>query len=204
MTLSWPLKRVIIEKTEGNPFFMEETVQVLFDEGALVRNGVTHLTRPIAELKIPPTVQGILAARIDRLPHDEKDLLQTLAVIGREFPLSLIRAVFRKSDDELNRMLEDLQLGEFIYEQPAVGDTEYIFKHALTQEVSYNSVLMERRKQLHERIGAAIEALYAYSIDDHLDDLAHHYSRSGNVRRRLSIMSARGGKRFSARRMPTQ
>ena len=104
------------------------------------------LTRPLAELKIPPTVQAILAARIDRLPPDAKDLLQTLAVIGREFPLSLIRAVVANPDDELSRMLNDLQLGEFIYEQPAVGDSEYIFKHALTQEVAYNSVLMERRK----------------------------------------------------------
>jgi class 3 adenylate cyclase/predicted ATPase len=180
-----PLKRVIIEKTEGNPFFMEEAVQVLLDEGALVRNGVTHLTRPISELKIPHTVQGILAARIDRLLYDAKDLLQTLSVIGREFPLSLIRAVLPKSDEELNRMLKELQLGEFIYEQPAVGDTEYVFKHALTQEVAYNSVLIERRKQLHERIGAAIEALYANSIEDHLDELAHHYSRSGNVPKAL-------------------
>ena len=187
-----PLKRVIIEKTEGNPFFMEETVQVLLDEGALVRNGVTHLTRPIAELKIPPTVQGILAARIDRLPHDAKDLLQTLAVIGREFPLSLIRAVLPKSDEEFNRILKELQLGEFIYEQPALGDTEYIFKHALTQEVSYNSVLLERRKQLHERIGAAIEALYANSNEDHLDDLAHHYSRSGNVPKALEYHERAG------------
>jgi class 3 adenylate cyclase/predicted ATPase len=180
-----PLKRVIIEKTEGNPFFMEETVQVLLDEGALERNGVTHLTRPISELKIPPTVQGILAARIDRLPHDAKDLLQTLSVAGREFPLSLIRAALPKAEEELNRMLNELQLGEFIYEQPAVGDTEYIFKHALTQEVSYNSVLVERRKQLHERIGAAIEALYLNSIEDHLDELARHYRRSGNVPKAL-------------------
>jgi class 3 adenylate cyclase/predicted ATPase len=187
-----PLKRVIIEKTEGNPFFMEETVQVLLDEGALVRNGVTHLTRPISELKIPPTVQGILAARIDRLPHDAKDLLQTLSVVGREFPLSLIRAVLPKADEELARMLNELQIGEFIYEQPAVGDSEYIFKHALTQEVSYNSVLLERRKQLHERIGAAIEALYANSIEDHLDELAHHYSRSGNVPKALEYHERAG------------
>jgi class 3 adenylate cyclase/predicted ATPase len=187
-----PLKRVIIEKTEGNPFFMEETVQVLLDEGALVRNGVTHLTRPISELKIPPTVQGILAARIDRLPHDAKDLLQTLSVVGREFPMSLIRAVLPKSDEELNRILNELQLGEFIYEQPALGDTEYIFKHALTQEVSYNSVLLERRKQLHERIGAAIEALYANSIEDHLDELAHHYCRSGNVPKALEYHERAG------------
>jgi predicted ATPase len=84
---------------------------------------------------MPPTVQGILAARIDRLPADTKELLQTLAVIGREFPLSLIGAVVMKSDGKLNRLLNDLQLGEFIYEQPAIGGIEYIFKHALTQEV---------------------------------------------------------------------
>ncbi len=107
------LKRLIIERTEGNPFFMEETVQVLLDEGALVRNGATKLTRPLAELKIPPTVQAILASRTDRLEPDLKDLLQTLAVIACEFSLSLIRSVVPKSNDELNRLLNDLQLGEF-------------------------------------------------------------------------------------------
>jgi len=89
-------------------------------------------------------------------------------------------------------MLNELQLGEFIYEQPALGDTEYIFKHALTQEVSYNSLLLERRRQLHERIGAEIEALYANSIDDHLDELAHHYSRSGNVPKALEYHERAG------------
>ena len=152
------LKRLIIERTEGTPFFMEETVQVLLDDGALVRNGTVRLVRPLAELKIPPTVQAILASRIDRLRPDAKDLLQTLAVLGREFPTSLIRAVVTKSDDELNRTLNDLQVGEFIYEQPTVGDTEYTFKHALTQEVAYNSVLVERRKLLHQRAGEGIEA----------------------------------------------
>src|SRR5208282_4329180 len=176
-----PLKRVIIEKNEGNPFFMEETVQVLLDEGALVHDGTAvRLTRTLGELKIPPTVQGILAARIDRLSADAKELLQVLAVIGREFPVSLIRAVVRRSDDELNRLLNDLQLGEFIYEQPAVGDTEYIFKHALTQEVSYNSILQERRQQLHERTAAALETLYTSTVDDHLAQLAHHYVRNAN------------------------
>jgi predicted ATPase/class 3 adenylate cyclase len=175
-----PLKKLIIERTEGNPFFMEETYQVLLDEGALIRNGVTRLIKPLGELKIPLTVQGTLAARIDRLPADAKDLLQTLSVIGRQFPLSLVRAVVPKSDDELERMLNSLQLGEFIYEQPAVGDTEFIFKHALTQEVSYNSVLQERRKLTHERIAAAVEALYADRIEDHLANLARHYARSAN------------------------
>ena len=136
-----PLKRLIIEKTEGNPFFMEETVQVLLDEGALVRNGTVKLIKPVSELKIPSTVQAILASRIDRLPPAEKDLLQMLAVLGREFAFVLVQRVVTKSEDELNRMLHDLQLAEFIYEQPAAGNIEYTFKHALTQEVAYKSVL---------------------------------------------------------------
>jgi tetratricopeptide (TPR) repeat protein len=183
-----PLKRLIIERTEGNPFFMEETVQVLLDEGALVRNGTVKLTKALGELKIPPTVQAILASRIDRLPADAKELLQTLAVIGREFPISLIGAVVTKSDDELNRLLNDLQLGEFIYEQPAVGDTEYVFKHALTREVAYNSVLMERRKMLHERTGAALEELYGNRIDDRLADLARHFSRGKSAEKAVEYL----------------
>ena len=187
-----PLKRLIIEKTEGNPFFMEETVEVLLDDGALIRNGSIKLVKPLAELKIPPTVQAILASRIDRLPPDEKALLQTLAVIGREFPFGLIRSAVAKPDDELNRMLGDLQLAEFIYEQPAAGDIEYTFKHALTQEVAYQSVLVERRKVLHEKIGAAIEALASIQIDDHLAELAHHYSRSSNVGKTVEYLDRAG------------
>jgi predicted ATPase len=186
------LKRLIIERTEGTPFFMEETVQVLLDEGALVRNGTVRLARPLAQLKIPPTVQAILASRIDRLPADAKDLLQTLAVIGREFPMSLIRAVVTKSDDELNRTLNDLQVDEFIYEQPAVGDVEYTFKHALTQEVAYNSVLLERRKLLHQRAGNGIEALFAQQLDDHLGELARHYSHSLSIAKAVKYLHLAG------------
>jgi tetratricopeptide (TPR) repeat protein len=191
-----PLKATIIERTQGNPFFMEEMVQVLLDEGALVRNGVVKLTKPIAELKTPTTVQGILAARIDRLAAGAKDLLQTLAVIGREFPISLVRTVVLSSDDELARTLNDLQLGEFIYEQPAVGDTEYTFKHALTQEVAYNSVLIERRKALHERIGGALEVQYASSLEDHLAELAHHYTRSANNDKAVTFLALAGWQAF--------
>ena len=108
-------------------------------------------------LHIPPTVQGVLAARIDRLAPDEKALLQQLAVIGREFPLSLVRQVVPQPEEELYRLLSSLQHKEFLYEQPAFPEVEYIFKHALTQEVAYNSVLQERRKALHERTAQAIE-----------------------------------------------
>ena len=176
-----PLTRLIIEKTEGNPLFMEEIVQALVEDGSLRRNGSVKLARPVEQLRLPPTVQAILASRIDRLPAAEKDLLQTLAVIGKEFPLSLAREVVKKSDDELGQMLSDLQLAEFIYEQPALGDVEYTFKHALTQEVALGSLLNERQKVLHERAGEAIEALFAGHLDDHLDELAHHYNTSGNV-----------------------
>ncbi len=138
-------------------------------------------------------MQAILAARIDRLPADEKDLLQTLAVIGREFALSLVRRVFDgRKNDELERMLADLQMAEFIYEQPATGDIEYIFKHALTQEVAYNSVLVEHRKQLHERAGLAQESMFAEQLDDHLGDLAHHYSRSDNITKAVEYLGRAG------------
>ena len=170
-----PLKRLIIERTEGNPFFMEETVQVLLEEGALVRNGGIKLTRPLRELRIPPTVQAILSARIDRLTAMEKDLLQTLAVIGKEHSLDIIRAVTGKSDEQLEPMLSNLQLGEFIYEQPSLGGAEYTFKHALTQEVAYNSLLAQRRRQLHDQTAHATEGLYPDRLEDHYAALAHHY-----------------------------
>ena len=165
---SKPLKRLIIERTGGNPFFIEEMVQALFDEGALVRNGAVKVTRSLSQLRLPPTVQGILASRIDRQPAEQKELLQTLAVIGRESPLGLIRQVASKAEPQLERMLADLQAAEFIYEQPALTDAEYVFKHALTQEVAYNSLLIERRKQLHERAGQALESIFAEQLDDHL------------------------------------
>jgi class 3 adenylate cyclase/tetratricopeptide (TPR) repeat protein len=184
-----PLKRLIVERTGGNPFFMEETVQVLLDEGALVRDGAAvRITKSLSALKIPPTVQAILAARIDRLPPGEKDLLQTLAIIGKDFSLSLVREVIKKPDDEIDQMLNDLQIAEFIYEQPAVGDLEYTFKHALTQQVAYNSVLVERRNLLHRRTGVAIESLYRDRLEDHYADLAHHYSLSDDAAKAVEYL----------------
>ncbi|MBV8453340.1 MAG: AAA family ATPase, partial [Deltaproteobacteria bacterium] len=189
-----PLKRVIAEKTDGNPLFMEEIVLSLFDDGTLARNGEVKLAKPLALLRIPPTVQGIIASRIDRLPSDEKELLQAVAVIGSEFKLSVARSVSGKSDDDLNRMLNDLQLAEFVYEQPAAEDPEYTFKHALTHDVAYRSLLTERRKLLHERAAQAIEVLYCECLDDHLTELAHHYDRSGNVPKAVEYLGRSGVK----------
>jgi class 3 adenylate cyclase/predicted ATPase len=187
-----PLKQLILEKTEGTPFFMEEIVQELREQGVLPGVGATHASPLPTNLQIPPTVQGILAARIDRLAPDEKALLQQLAVIGREFPLSLLRQVITQPEEELYRLLSSLQHKEFLYEQPAFPEVEYIFKHALTQEVAYGTVLHERRKALHERTAQAIEALYHTNLEDHYSDLAHHYSRSGNAEKAADYLSLAG------------
>jgi class 3 adenylate cyclase/predicted ATPase len=187
-----PIKRLIVERTGGNPFFIEEIVQALFDEGALVRNGAVKVTRSLLQLRLPPTVQGILAARIDRQPSEHKQLLQTLAVIGRQSSLTLLKQVASHLNLQLEQVLAELQAGEFIYEQAVTRGVEYVFKHALTQEVAYNSLLIERRKQLHERAGEALESMFAAQLDDHLAQLAHHYSRSDNFDRAVEFLGRAG------------
>jgi tetratricopeptide (TPR) repeat protein len=187
-----PLKRLMAEKAEGNPLFMEEIYQALIEEGALVRNGAVKITRPLNALKIPTTVQAILTARIDRLPARQKDLLETVAVIGKDFRLGLVGKVVARPNEELEPTLAQLQLAEFIYEQPAAGDIAYRFKHQLTREAAYNSVLVERRKALHERVAQAIEELAANTLDDHLADLAYHYERSGNRTKAVDYLTRAG------------
>jgi len=186
------LKRLIVQKTEGNPFFMEELVQNLFDQGILSREEPLNLTKPLNELQIPATVQAILAARIDRLPADEKELLQTLSAIGEEFALSLIERVTQRNTGMLIPLLTNLQRAEFIYEQPSFAGPAYSFKHALTREVAAGSMLTARRRQIHERTAAAIESLFASTLDDHLGDLAHHYSRSGNLAKAVQYLKLAG------------
>jgi predicted ATPase len=137
-------------------------------------------------------VQAVLASRIDRLPAEEKELLQTLAVLGREFALGLVRRVTQTPDDELERMLSRLQAGEFIYEQLAADDMEYTFKHALTQEVAYSALLVERRTLLCERAGLALESMFAEQLDDHQEELAYHYGRSDNGAKAVEYLGRAG------------
>ncbi|MBI3799537.1 MAG: hypothetical protein HY268_21530, partial [Deltaproteobacteria bacterium] len=147
---------------------------------------------PTTALHLPTTVQGVLAARIDRLAADEKALLQQFAVIGREFSLSLAKQVVSQPEDELYRLLSSLQHKEFLYEQPAFPEPDYIFKHALTQEVAYGTVLQERRKALHQRTAQAIEELYDTNLDEHYSDLAHHYSRSESTAKAVQYLHLAG------------
>jgi tetratricopeptide (TPR) repeat protein len=175
-----PLKPLIMNQTEGNPFFLEEVVQTLAEEQVLSGEpGAYRLQRAPADLHIPTTVQGVLSARIDRLAMAEKALLQTLAVIGKDFPWSLVQQVVGPPEDELRRGLSRLQAGEFLYERPAFPEVEYTFKHGLTQEVAYGSLLLERRSRLHERTARAIEALFR----DHLDDRSQLFSALVALRR---------------------
>jgi class 3 adenylate cyclase/predicted ATPase len=187
------LQPLILQKTEGTPFFMEEVVQTLAEEGVLVgERGQYRLEKAPPELHISPTVQGVLAARIDRLAADEKEFVQQLAIIGREFPLNLVRRVVSQPEEELYRLLASLQRKEFLYEQPAFPEVEYHFKHALTQEVAYGSVLQDRRRALHERTAQAIEALYQFTLEEHYSELAQHYRRTENAPKAVRYLQLAG------------
>jgi predicted ATPase len=143
-------------------------------------------------LHLPPTVQAILASRIDRLPAEEKEFLQTLSVIGKEFPFSLLKYIVEQSENTLQRLLAFLCDAEFLYEQAAFPEPAYAFKHALTQEVAYNSLLLERRTVLHERIAQTIEEVFHSRLEDHYGELAHQYSRSGNTGKAVEYLHLAG------------
>jgi len=172
------LKQLLIGRTEGNPFFLEESVRTLVETKVLVgERGNYHLAEPIESTLVPATVQAVLAARIDRLPPEEKRLLQSAAVVGKDVPFALLQSVSDQSQDELRLGLTWLQAAEFLYETRLFPDLEYTFKHALTHEVAYGSLLQERRRVLHVRIVEAIERLYPDRVSEHVELLAHHASR---------------------------
>ncbi|HYB42533.1 MAG TPA: hypothetical protein VEL75_12220, partial [Candidatus Methylomirabilis sp.] len=170
-----PIKRLLIERAEGNPFFLEEGVRSLVEQKVLVgTRGQRRLGKTLAHVQVPATVQAILAARIDDLSMEHKRLLQCAAVIGKSFPLPLLRAVAGATEGDLQQGLAQLQSREFLYETNLFPDIEYTFKHALTQEVAYRSLLQERRRDLHARILASMEALYADRLGERVERLAHH------------------------------
>ena len=170
-----PLKEMLIKRTEGNPFFLEETVRSLVETGILV--GEKGAYRPglrVESIRVPSTVQTVLADRIDRLPLEQKHLLQTAAVIGVIVPLRLLRAVAGLLDDELHGYLVGLQAAEFLHESNLFPEVEYTFKHALTNEVVYGALLHEKRTSLHARIVRALEEIKRDNLQDHFETLAHH------------------------------
>ena len=173
-----PLTQLLIARTEGNPFFLEESVRTLVETGVLVGTpGAYRLAQAVPSIQVPATVQAVLAARIDRLPPEEKRLLQTAAVIGMEVPLVLLQAIAELPEETLHRGLTHLQAAEFLYETRLFPEREYTFKHALTHEVAYRSLLQERRRALHTRIVEALETLAGDRLADQVERLADHAVR---------------------------
>ncbi len=173
-----PLKRLLIDRTQGNPFFLEESVQTLVETQVLVgERGAYRLTKGFQTIVVPATVQAILAARIDRLPSEDKRLLQSASVIGKDVPFALLQAIAELPEEALRQSLSALQAGEFLYQTRLFPDVEYTFKHALTHEVAYASLLQERRRALHVRIVDALERLHPDRLAEQTDRLAHHAFR---------------------------
>src|SRR5262245_26352754 len=173
-----PLTQLLIARTQGNPLFLEESVRTLVETGVLVGElGAYRLAHAIPTVQMPATVQAVLAARIDRLPPEEKRLLQTAAVMGTEVPFPLVQAIAELPEEVLHRGLAHLQAAEFLYETRLFPEREYTFKHALTHEVAYSSLLQERRRVLHARIVEALEGLSAERLTDQVERLAHHALR---------------------------
>jgi predicted ATPase len=158
--------------------FLEESVRSLVETGVLVgERGAYRLGKDPMAIQVPATVQAILAARIDRLPPDDKQLLQTASVIGKDVPCALLLGVSEMGEDDLRRALARLQAAELVYEAKLFPDLEYTFKHALTHEVAYGSLLQDHRRALHARIVEGIERVYADRLAEHIDRLAHHVFR---------------------------
>lgn len=174
-----PLKHLLIEKTEGNPFFLEESIRSLIETDALAgERGAYRATRPISELRVPATLEVLLASRIDRLSQDDKRLLQAAAVIGNQVPLEILKAVGECSPDELRQALGRLQAAEFLYETSLFPDLEYTFKHALIHDVAYQMLSSDRRQALHAAALSAGEELYAEQASEKADWLAFHAFRA--------------------------
>jgi tetratricopeptide (TPR) repeat protein len=175
------LEELILEKTEGIPFFIEEFIKSLRDLKIIERKENTYrLSKEIQNLAIPSTIQDVIMARVDSLPEGAKEVLQTGSVIEREFSYQLINRVTGLPEKELLSHLSILKDSELLYERGIYPQSTYIFKHALTREVVYDSILAKRKKKLHEEIGNAIEQLYKDNLSEHFEVLAEHYFLSEN------------------------
>ncbi len=189
-----PLKRRLIDQTSGNPFFLEESVRTLVETEMLVgARGAYRLGKPLASIRIPATVQAVLAARIDRLPPGDKSLLQTAAVIGEDIPFALLHAVAGQAEETVQRGLAHLEAAELLRKARLFPVLEYAFKHGLTHQVAYRSLLAERRRALHARILDALERLYP----EDTEALAHHAFLGEVWDRALKYLRQSGARAFA-------
>jgi DNA-binding NtrC family response regulator/tetratricopeptide (TPR) repeat protein len=192
------LTALLIERTEGNPFFLEETVQTLAESGALGgERGAHHLARPIDTIEVPATVEAVLAARVDRLDPEAKRLLQAASVVGKDVPLALLQAIAGVPEDALRRGLATLQGAEFVYEAGIFPDLQCTFKHALTHDVTHDSLSQDRRRHLHGQIVEAIERLYPDRLAEHVERLAHHAFQAEAWEQAVTYLGQAGTKAFA-------
>jgi class 3 adenylate cyclase/tetratricopeptide (TPR) repeat protein len=188
------LRELILGKTAGNPLFIEELTHTLLENGSIQRKGNQYVLRNrLTDIQVPDTIQGIIAARIDRLDESLKRIMQVASVIGREFAFRILQSIVEMKE-ELKSHLVNLQGLEFIYEKRLFPELEYIFKHALTQEVAYNSLLLKRRRETHGRIGGAIEEIYSDRLEEFYEMLAYHYSNSDNLEKAVQYLKLCGNK----------
>ncbi|MBW1775090.1 MAG: AAA family ATPase, partial [Deltaproteobacteria bacterium] len=191
------LRQLILNRAAGNPLFMEEFTHTLLENGAIERKDDKYvLSGKASHIQVPDTIQGIISARLDRLEDNLKRTMQVASVIGRDFAFRILQTITGMRE-ELKSYLLNLQGLEFIYEKNLFPELEYIFKHALTQEVAYNSLLLKRRKEIHEKIGRAIEELYTERLEELYEMLAYHYSRSGNKSKACHYLKLSGDKAWS-------
>jgi tetratricopeptide (TPR) repeat protein len=193
-----PLKELLIRRTEGNPFFAEESVRSLVEAGVLVgEKGAYRPSLRIDEIHIPSTVQNVVADRIDRLPMEEKRVLQTAAVIGVIVPFTLLQAVAEVGDEYLRHYLAHLQTAEFLYETNLFPELEYSFKHAITTEVAYGELLHERRTVIHAKIVSALEEIAGGDLKDHIEAVAYHAYRGELWNKAVAYSKQAGAKALS-------
>jgi predicted ATPase len=189
------LEELVLEKTEGVPFFIEEFIKSLLEQKIIDKCGDRYcLVKDIEGMIVPSTVQDVLMARIDSLAESAKEVLQTGSVVGREFNQDLIQAVTRLSERELLSDLSVLKDSEFLYERGIYPQSSYIFIHALTQDVAYNSLLSKRRKGIHAAIGKAIESLNVQKLDEFYEILAYHYSKGDSFEKAYQYLKLSGKK----------
>jgi len=182
------LGELILNRAGGNPLFVEELTHSLVENGSIQKKDHQYvLTKEASEIEVPDSIQGIIAARIDRVEENLKRIMQVASVIGREFAYRILQTITGMRE-ELKSSLINLQGLEFIYEKRLFPELEYIFKHALTQKVAYNSLLQKRRKEIHEKIGSAIEDLYPDRLEEYYELLAYHYVRSDNKEKAVEYL----------------
>jgi tetratricopeptide (TPR) repeat protein len=189
------LEELILNKTEGIPFFVEEFMKSLKDLGMIEwRDSGYYLAKDIQEVAIPSTIQEVIMARVDSLPEGAKSVLQTGSAIGREFSCELIKRVTGIPTPEMTPHLSVLRDSELLYERGIFPQATYIFRHSLTQEVAYDSLILKRKQEIHERIGQSIEELYSDRSEEFYEMLAHHYSRSENHEKAYQYLKLSGDK----------